>query len=292
MLFRSFGKIARVFPFMEPLLGKLGGKAAKEAGEVLADAAESGTIKFVKGVATGVGNGVRFEVPQEVAQQGLERWQAGLSLTDEDARHEYGQAAIGALVLGGGLGAVEGGIASRAAPEAAPVEEAAPPAEAAPETHAGQREAILRSLTTAAGPDLSPGATAAVQGLERTVSNALASRNPEDVASARAYITAREDDIAAGQYAEDISEPFTGALTQAKQMLDVVAPTEPIEAAAPVEAPTVDRKEAFLEANTRYPDDDMSATAFYNGALNVKPDETFTRYASDLEKQEIGRAHV
>lgn len=105
-----FGKVAKLFPFMRPLLGKAGAAATAEAGEVMADAFANGTIKFAKGVATGVGKGIRFEVPQEIAQQGLERWQAGLSLTDDDALHEYGQAAIGAAVLGGAFGAVEGSV--------------------------------------------------------------------------------------------------------------------------------------------------------------------------------------
>jgi hypothetical protein len=52
---KVFTGIAKAFPFMKPLLGQAGGKAAQEAGEVLADAAANGTIKFTKGIATGVG---------------------------------------------------------------------------------------------------------------------------------------------------------------------------------------------------------------------------------------------
>lgn len=120
---KIFGGIAKAFPFMRPLVGKAGEKAAEKAGSVLADAAEKGTITFAGGVARGVGKGVAFEVPQEVAQQALERWQAGLAVNpfeDKDARDEYTQAAVGALLLGGSLGAVAGAVRSRgrAAPAA------------------------------------------------------------------------------------------------------------------------------------------------------------------------------
>jgi len=110
---RAFSGIAKLFPFARPLLGLGGKKAAQEAGEVIADAAEKGTLSFVKGVATGTGKGVAFEIPQELAQTTLERWQAGLSLSDDDAFGEYKQAAIGAALLGGGFGAVSGGLNSR-----------------------------------------------------------------------------------------------------------------------------------------------------------------------------------
>lgn len=107
---KAFSGVAKLFPFMRPLVGEAGEKAAREAGEVLADAAEKGTISFAGGVAKGVGKGVVFEVPQEVAQQGIERWQAGLSLTDDSALGEYKQAAIGAALLGGAFGSVSGGF--------------------------------------------------------------------------------------------------------------------------------------------------------------------------------------
>lgn len=122
---RVFKGVAKAFPFARPLLGKSGGKAAEEVGDVLADAFNRGTVTFVGGVARGVGKGVAFEIPQEIAQSGLERWQAGLSLTDDDALGEYKQAAIGAALLGGSLGGVSGGIESltgeRPAPTPTPV---------------------------------------------------------------------------------------------------------------------------------------------------------------------------
>jgi hypothetical protein len=142
---KVFSGVTKAFSFLRPLLGRAGGKAAQNAGEVLADAAEKGTISFSKGVATGVGKGVAFEIPQEVAQQGLERWQAGLSLSDKQAQGEYGQAIIGALLLGGGLGGVSGALSSRTK-EAAPEEEIEPDApepDIIPTTPVATRSGVL-----------------------------------------------------------------------------------------------------------------------------------------------------
>lgn len=341
---KVFSGIAKAFPFMKPLVGQGSSKAVQEAGEVFADAAKNGTIKFVGGVATGVGKGVAFEVPQEIAQQGLERWQAGLSLTDEEARGEYGQAAIGALLLGGGLGGIEGGIRSRARPAAEPeaAAEEAPLPELA-KTTGVQPEATLARLSEAAGPEISPGARVAVEALNRRISNDLALGTPESIAQSQAFITAREDELASGmKYPEDIAEPYTRALAEAKRMVEEAAPVAPVVqpaasvepapvippveavspraqfaeqvaqvapatpvAAAPEVAPAapvaaapevapLDRKVAFTEANNRYPDDDLSATAFYNGATGATPDTLFNQYASDLEKQAFseGRAYA
>jgi hypothetical protein len=247
---RVFSGVAKAFPFMRPLLGQAGGKAAQEAGEVLADAAANGTIKYAKGIATGVGKGVAFEVPQEIAQQGLERWQAGLSLSDEEAQGEYGQAALGALLLGGGIGGVSGALSTRSERAEAKAAQADAEAEAEAEGEAtlpeilpttGVKQADVRAtLAEAAGPELSRGANAAVDALSRTVSNALATGRPEDVDAARSFIAAREDDIAAGtKYSPDIAEPYTNALTQARQMLETAAPkvaeAAPVEEVAPVE---------------------------------------------------------
>lgn len=82
------------------LLSKLLGIPAKQMGTATAEA----TFKAVlKGGARG-----SIEIPTEVAQQALERWQAGLPLTSEDALAEYGSTAystaVGAVPLGGYAG--------------------------------------------------------------------------------------------------------------------------------------------------------------------------------------------
>lgn len=100
------------FPIAQRLLtdDSLSGQAAN----VLVDAFKTKNLSFKGNVAKGVGLGVAFEVPQEIAQQALERWQAGLSLTDAEAKEEFKQAAIGAALLGGGFGAIGGAGAYRA----------------------------------------------------------------------------------------------------------------------------------------------------------------------------------
>jgi hypothetical protein len=94
------------FPLAQGLMAE--GTASRRAADVLADAFANEKLSLKGNVVKGVGLGVAFEVPQEIAQQALERWQAGLSLTDEEAKEEFKQAAIGAAVLGGGFGAIGG----------------------------------------------------------------------------------------------------------------------------------------------------------------------------------------
>jgi len=94
------------FPLAQGLMAE--GTASRRAADVLADAFANEKLSLKGNVVKGVGLGVAFEVPQEIAQQALERWQAGLSLTDDEAKEEFKQAAIGAAVLGGGFGAIGG----------------------------------------------------------------------------------------------------------------------------------------------------------------------------------------
>lgn len=74
---------------LEKLEGKAAEAAAKLANERL------GTT-----LAKGLGTGMLAEIPTEVAQQILERWQAGLSLTSPDALKEYGDTAYQVGLLG------------------------------------------------------------------------------------------------------------------------------------------------------------------------------------------------
>ena len=102
--FKFLRPVIGKFPGVGKLFGTEGAEAAKQTAAQLADAFEKGTLKYSNGILKTVGHGVAVEVPQEIAQQALERWQAGLSLTDQDAIHEYTEAAAGAVLLGGGLG--------------------------------------------------------------------------------------------------------------------------------------------------------------------------------------------
>lgn len=57
--------------------------------------------------------GIIEEVPTEIGQQILERYQAGKPIADEEAINEYREVAIAAGVLGGGLGGVGGALQKR-----------------------------------------------------------------------------------------------------------------------------------------------------------------------------------
>jgi len=104
---RVFGPLLSRFPLLRNLaLGD--DKVARESLEVIQDAVNKGTLqRTAGGTFRGVGGGIAFEVPQEIAQQAIERTQAGLSLTDEEARQEFIQAGVGAAVLGGVAGGVQ-----------------------------------------------------------------------------------------------------------------------------------------------------------------------------------------
>lgn len=218
---RVFSGIAKAFPFMRPLLGEAGEAAAKEAGAVLEDAAKKGTITFSGGVARGIGKGVAFEVPQEVAQQGLERWQAGLSLTDGDAMHEYGQAAIGAALLGGTFGGVSGAIGSRASAQ----EEQRVPDAASTASSAQMDDIVAKVLTDPADKE-------AFDTLVAQYVNTYGI--PEDAAAKLALGALRPAESATEVQAptEEVSEP-TLAQKPAKGPVEPPSIIPPIEAVSP-----------------------------------------------------------
>jgi hypothetical protein len=99
------GRIAgKVFgPEVEKLLSRGGTKAAEKLAQ------ES----LTKTLAKGTGFGAAVEVPTEITQQMLERFQAGLPLTTADALKEYGETAYQAGLLGP-MGAV-GRVSERGA---------------------------------------------------------------------------------------------------------------------------------------------------------------------------------
>ncbi len=103
------------FSYFKPL-GRLVGFSGKESAEQATKEivqAATDPRAYRKAVASGVAKGIAFEVPQEVTQSVLERWQAGLALnpfTDPEAAKEYLEAAGGALLLGGPMGAYSGAV--------------------------------------------------------------------------------------------------------------------------------------------------------------------------------------
>ena len=93
-------------PFGGKLVSKLTGIPEMAFfGKSAAQATKLADEKLLATLAKGTGVGVLAEVPTEIAQQMLERAQAGLSLTSPDAMKEYGETAYQAGLLGP-LGAV------------------------------------------------------------------------------------------------------------------------------------------------------------------------------------------
>ena len=111
--FKYFEKLFRALPFTRNLL--LPEKeAAQRAADELVDSYKAGRLRTTPmGTVKDAAKGAAFEVPQELAQTVLERWQAGLSLSDDEAQEEYKQAAIGAAILGPLMGGAAGAVGRR-----------------------------------------------------------------------------------------------------------------------------------------------------------------------------------
>ena len=111
--FNKFAGLLSKFPFLRNLVSSEK-EVVEDSARKLVEAARSGNLTSVSGgVIKGAAQGVAFEVPQEIAQQAIERWQAGLSLSDDEAVGEYKQAAIGAALLGPAMGGAAGAIGAR-----------------------------------------------------------------------------------------------------------------------------------------------------------------------------------
>lgn len=98
---------ATFVPLGKTIVGKLLGPAAEEyfkrGATEATEAAARESLKKV--VAKGAAVGAAVEIPTEITQQMLERAQAGLPLTTDDALAEYGEAAYGAGLVGAPFGA-------------------------------------------------------------------------------------------------------------------------------------------------------------------------------------------
>jgi hypothetical protein len=83
-------------------------KALKEVVETAAKDPMKAAEKTLgkKSIAAGVVTGAAFEAAQEIAQQALERYGAGLDLASDDALSEYFESAVGGGLLGGPIGGV------------------------------------------------------------------------------------------------------------------------------------------------------------------------------------------
>jgi hypothetical protein len=95
-------------PFGRKLMGSILGLPAREAEQALLSPAarKLAEERLATSIAKGTGKGVLAEIPTEVTQQMLERWQANLPLLDDNAIKEYSEAAYGSMLFGGPFGAV------------------------------------------------------------------------------------------------------------------------------------------------------------------------------------------
>ena len=90
----------KMFPAIRGIFGAAGKELSQDAAEQIA---KQGMSKMLGDYAKATGKAVGAESTTEVAQQFLERLQAGLKLDDEQARNEYWESLIGGAVLGGAL---------------------------------------------------------------------------------------------------------------------------------------------------------------------------------------------
>jgi hypothetical protein len=295
------------------LAGKILGKsvsqsAGREAMETaLKAAAEKGAIRTgLVEAGTEGGQGA-----QGVLAGNLARSREGF---DVDVMEGVGQAAALEGTLGGIAGAGVGLVgkpsaASRAAEAEAGAESRAPADER--EDIFAFRKGITSRLATAAGPDLSPEAKAAIDSVGLKVSSDVAQATPESLDSAETYIRKLEDDIAAGGTRPEIADPlirrvirddgtpaidettgkpvYEGALAEAKRMVDEARKNiAPVEEAAPVEltpASFADRYEAGEGRGDTEADIELQQYAA-NNAADIEAE--FARRAKQGEAPDAG----
>lgn len=128
------GATAPLGYFTDKFVVGLGGIGAKKAGaEIIKElSARQVAAKVGKRVVGGATKGIIAEAPLEVLEQAAERYQAGLSLTGDDANKEYKEAFFGGAAAGAGIGGASRGIAAYQTPvkskeKTSPKDPTAPP---------------------------------------------------------------------------------------------------------------------------------------------------------------------
>jgi hypothetical protein len=227
----ALGALAAATGFAPAIANRLGGRVAAQA--AARAAAREAVEKAAPGLARTALTGAAVEAAPEALQAGQERAAQNIALQREGfdvdtMKGVAGQAAFEGIasLIPGAAGKVYATApqraADRAAPPPIPLEET--PELDIPATTKVDPEVTLARLSEAAGPTSSPGARTAVEALNRRVSNDLSLRTSESLDASRAFITAREDDIAAGTLPPDIAEPYANALAEARRMLEEVVP--------------------------------------------------------------------
>lgn len=99
---------AMVVPFGGKLMSRILGIAEKEGAQALVSPAarKLAEERLATSIVKGTGKGLLAEIPTEVSQQMLERWQANMPLMDDNALKEYAEAAYGATLFGAPFGGV------------------------------------------------------------------------------------------------------------------------------------------------------------------------------------------
>ena len=226
---KVFGPLLSKFPILRNLAIP-GGRAEKAFAEVLS----KGAFESIGGgIVRGVAGGAAFEVPQEIAQQALERWQAGLPLSGKDAMEEYKSDAVGAIVLGGGVGGVQGAVVSTGERAAALKEKDA--AEAA----ANAPAAIAPLAGTGNLPPETPPAGSAPTSLPAKVTTKMVEDSEEYQTRYDQGFTARKNKGATD--AEAREKARTAALKSARRTVEAemraAAAAPPVNVAPPAPSP-------------------------------------------------------
>ena len=139
--------------------------------------------------AQGVARGLAVEIPVEIAQQIIERAQAGLDLTSPDALNEYGETAYQTGLSGGPFGAAgriyeRGGARGELAKEEAGIQEAGAAERRA--RQAAQREAAAQQISGVKGEKILDAEAAEQAKLDKAQEKVTQQTMQDDYAQRRA----------------------------------------------------------------------------------------------------------
>jgi hypothetical protein len=100
--------VAMAVPLGGKLMSRILGIAEKEGAQALVSPAarKLAEERLATSITKGTAKGLLAEIPTEVGQQMLERWQANMPLMDDNALKEYSEAAYGASLFGAPFGGV------------------------------------------------------------------------------------------------------------------------------------------------------------------------------------------
>jgi hypothetical protein len=289
---------ATFIPLGRSFVGKILGPGAeqalargsKEAGEAIAR--ESLGAVLAKGTTLGVG----IEGGTEAIQQMLERYQAGLPITSDDALAEYGQAAYGGALVGGPFGAL--GRAGQRSVARGEVEERRLTEQAAEEAKAAEEARLAKEAEQAekATPEYEAEVSQKLEAANTEINELKEIRKQKDLdsdvkkeAEARLNELNRERKKLEAQLQE--SKRLQGkvpTLAEVQEQRRAAA-----KAAAEAEAAEKDRAEAARLGMPLFTADEASRDLFLDkqgqlqASLLPEADAAERQAQEDVEKQEI-----